>query len=406
MWTYAGAKGPQKGSGPEALVERAARTSDTLALLPNLRAFGIYILHGDRDDNVPVDQARAMRRHLGEFHADFAYYEQPGAGHWWGDACCDWPPLMQFLARHEKRQPEEVRKVDFVTTNPGISSRLDWATIEAQIRPLVPSAIHLAYDPDRRQFSGTTENVARMALDLGHIKPGREVEVVLDHQTICGLPRPQDAPRVWLSRVEDGWIRIDEPSPSAKGPHRNGPFKDAFRHRFQLVYGTGGSPDENAWALAKARYDAEVFWYRGNGSVDVLPDTAFDPDAERDRGVILYGNADTNRAWPALLEDCPVHLRHGRVRVADRELVGDDLACLFLRPRPGSDRACVGVVGGTGVLGMRLTDRLPYFVSGVGLPDLTIFGADAPMAGFAGLRAAGYFGNDWGVASGEFTWPG
>ena len=73
-----------------------------------------------------------------------------------------------------------------------------------------------------------------------------------------------------------------------------------------LVYGTGGNDEENAWAAAKARYDAEVFWYQGNGSVDVIADTAFDLKADLDRNVILYGHADMNAAWQPLLGTSPV----------------------------------------------------------------------------------------------------
>ena len=171
-----------------------------------------------------------------------------------------------------------------------------------------------------------------------------------------------------------------------------------------LVYGTQGTPEENAWAAAKARYDAETFWYRGNGSVEVIPDTAFRPDRERDRSVILYGNAQTNAAWSLLLAGSPVQAQRGSVRIGDREERGDDLACLFVRPRPGSDIASVGVVGGTGLIGMRLTDRLPYFVSGVAYPDCTVLGAQMLTQGVEGVRAAGFFGMDWGVPSGEWVW--
>ena len=79
---------------------RAPGPSDTLALSRNLAGLGVYILHGDADDNVPVGQARQMRQVLGEFHPDFAYHEQPGAGHWWGNPCVDWPPLFAFLGDH------------------------------------------------------------------------------------------------------------------------------------------------------------------------------------------------------------------------------------------------------------------------------------------------------------------
>ena len=55
------------------------------------------------------------------------------------------------------------------------------------------------------------------------------------------------------------------------------------------------------------------------------------------------------------------------------------------------------VVGGTGLAGCRLTDRLPYFTSGVAYPDCTIF--DAGEAANIGARqaaiiGAGFFGGE------------
>jgi hypothetical protein len=173
-----------------------------------------------------------------------------------------------------------------------------------------------------------------------------------------------------------------------------------------LVYGTKGTPEENAWAYAKARYDAEVFWYRGNGSVDLIPDTAVGDPADRHRNVVLYGNADTNGAWASLLGDSPVQVRSGEAAVGDRTMEGADLACLLIRPRPGSELASVGAVSGTGIVGMRLTGRLGYFVSGVAYPDCLVIGSDALEKGTQGIRCAGFFGLDWKVESGEFVWLG
>ena len=99
-----------------------------------------------------------------------------------------------------------------------------------------------------------------------------------------------------------------------------------------------------------------------------------------------------------------MQVRRGSVRVGSREITGDDLSCLFLRPRPGSEIASVGVVAGTGLTGLRLTDRVPYFMAGVAFPDVTVFGSDALAKGWSGARAAGYFGQDWSVENGEFAW--
>jgi dienelactone hydrolase len=402
--TYGGARPPADPSPVQALLLRAGSAGDTLALAKNYSRHGVYVLHGDQDDNVPVGQARTMRKLLGEFHPDFAYYERPGAGHWWGNACVDWPPLFEFLERHTLPRPEEVRQVQFVTASPGVSAWSHWAGIEAQVQAFRPSSVNLRLDPDRRRFSGTTENVARLALDLAHLKPGQPLHAELDGQRFDDLTWPEKATRLWFRRENGQWAATGEPATSLKGPHRSGPFKDAFRNRMVFVYGTRGTAEENARALAKARFDAETFWYRGNGSVDLIADTAFDADRDRDRNVILYGHAESNAAWKPLLGDSPVQVHRGVVRVGEREEKGDDLACLFVRPRPGSGRASVGVVGGTGAAGLRLTERLAYFISGSGFPDCLVIGPEMLTKGAEGVRAAGFFGNDWGVESGEFVW--
>src|SRR5262249_9458866 len=193
--------------------------------------------------------------------------------------------------------------------------------------------------PRPAPLRGPTENVARLAPDPGHLRPGAPPRGELDPPKPDGIASPAEGRPLRLER--DRRTRATAPRrPAAlKGPHRYGPFREAFRNRMVFVHGTRGTPAENAWALARARYDAETFWYRGNGSVDVLPDTAFDAARERDCNVILYGNADTNTAWKALLADSPVQVRKGSVSVGDRAEKGDNLACLFLRPRPGSARA-------------------------------------------------------------------
>ena len=79
------------------------------------------------------------------------------------------------------------------------------------------------------------------------------------------------------------------------------------------------------------------------------------------------------------------------------------LVCL-VRPRPGSDTACVGVISGTGITGCRLADRLNYFVTGVAYPDCTVIGAEMLSQGSAGIRVAGFFDLHWGLEHGEFAW--
>ena len=396
--SYAGMK-PNDSERPiDALVRRAASSSDTAALLTNYTRLGVYVLHGDADDNVPVREARAMRDQLSKSHPDFVYHEQPGAGHWWGNACVDWPPIFETFARRAIPKKEETRAVDFTTPNPAISSACAWLSIEQAARPPAPARATLELDRAARRIVGKTENAARLTIDLAGVAPGKPLEVDLDGIENKDCPFPNDA-LLHLRRSGDRWVPSAAADPNEKGPRRGGPFKDAFRNQMIFVYGTRGDAAENAWAFGKARYDAEVFWVRGNGSVDVVADSAFDPNQERDRSVVLYGNADTNSAWKPLLGESPVAASRGAIRAGSHEYKSGDLGLLLVRPRPGSAAACVAAVTGSGIVGMRLTDRLPYFVSGVGVPDWLVIGVDE--TGRLAPRSGGFFGNDWGLDSGD-----
>jgi poly(3-hydroxybutyrate) depolymerase len=404
FWSYADSDRKKTADPVQRLLQRAATPGDTLALSSNYLHQGIYILHGDIDDNVPVTEARTMRDQLVKFHRDFVYHEQPGAGHWWGNQCMDWPPIFDLFARHKIPDDESISDINFSTANPGISSSSHWVSIEAQQHALARSAVVIQYDPSQRRFTGTTENVARLALSLNHVGPGGKIAVELDGQKFENIPHSEREQRIWFERADNKWVPGRAPSLSQKGPHRYGPFKEAFGNHMIFVYATKGTAEENAWAYAKARFDAETWWYRGNGSVDVVPDTSFNAVKDQDRGVILYGNADNNSAWPGLLAQSPVQVRRGVVKIGEREQRGEDLACLFCRPRSGSDRASVAVISGSGVTGLKLTDRVPYFMAGVAYPDCTVFGAETLAKGNDGVLVTGYFGNDWSVDKGEFAW--
>ncbi len=404
FWSYRPRGEIELRSPTQRMLMRATLPSRTMDLATNYSDLGVYIIHGADDDNVPAEQSRMMVERLSGFHRDFVYHEEPDAGHWWdksdedGADCVDWPALFDFFSRHARPEAAEVREVDFITPNPGVSSCYQWVCILQQIRPLEMSRVNLRFDPGRRRFVGGTNNVERLRLAVP--QGGTDsVSVMLDGQHL----RLASDGTVWLHRAGDAWMESTEPPPSGKGPHRNGTFKDAFRNHMLLVYGTGGSSAENKWALVKARWDAEQFWYQGNGGVDVLPDTLFDPAGFPDRNVVLYGNRDTNGAWEHLLGDSPVRVARGRVEVGTRSMTGDSLGVLLIRPRTDSDVASVGAVAGTGLAGMSITTLRPYLSAGFAYPDVVVFDAGRP-GGSETVIGAGFFGNDWSVDSGEFVW--
>ncbi|MDE2208049.1 MAG: prolyl oligopeptidase family serine peptidase, partial [Armatimonadetes bacterium] len=293
--TYvANAVPPYPASAVGDMLNRAWNDSDTSLLVHNYKDMGVFIIHGSKDDNVPVTEAIHMTHVLATFHHDWVFYEQPGASHWWdasdepGTDCVDLMQLWDFFARHRRPEDGQTREVELVTVNPGITAWRHWLGIIQQIHPYAVSKVTIHYDPGLYRFTGTTVNVRHMQLKVNCWQPAATLKVVLDGQTLKAIPWPRTG-ALDLERRAGRWS-VSAPVPAGeKNPLRSGPFKDAFKNDMEFVYGTGGTPSENRWAYGRARFDAETFWYRGNGSVDVVADTAFNATAQPQRSIILYG---------------------------------------------------------------------------------------------------------------------
>ncbi len=409
FWSYRVRDDQETPSPMQEMLTRSSKPSRTTELAENYKQLGIYILHGGADDNVRPDQAQRMVEHLKPFHHDFYHHEEPGQGHWWdlsdepGTDCVDWPAMFDFFSRHCRPEKERIRKIEFITANPGISAQNNWLSIEAQIKPLMLSKVAVQADPGQRRFVGHTENVARLAFDLSVLPQDGLVQIHLDEQPLKDVSRPEKGEKLFLEKSGQQWKIIPQPDLQQKGPHRNGTFKDAFNNRVIFVYGTHGDQGQNEWAFNKARYDAEYLWYQGNGSVDVLADDDFDPAKEPDRNVVIYGNSQTNSAWKSLLSGSPIQVFNAQVMIGDKKISGKNLSCLFVRPRPNSVVATVGVVSGTGVIGMRMTNRRPYLSPGFAYPDF-VFSTAMLDEGDKAVQAAGFFGLDWKLESGDVVW--
>ncbi|HVS19707.1 MAG TPA: prolyl oligopeptidase family serine peptidase [Planctomycetota bacterium] len=419
FWSYSGAWDYKGGDGVPTLLARAANVSRLEPIESNLAGRGVYVLHGSEDDNVPVLQARAMRERLATFHADFAYREIPGAGHWWGDDAVDDEELHAFLERRSLPVDERVTQFEFTTVNPGVSGRMHWLQIEAQHHALAPSRVEARMLPDRRRFVFKTQNTSRLWIDLSRIgfpqdgepatmPAGEDFAVFIDGAEM-GIEWPAGARELRLfQRIPGGpWEAMGPVAPRWKNPQRAGPFKEAFKNRMVFVYGTQGEPEAAYRCFAKARYDLEVWRYRANGSALLVSDREFlaaSPQGRAGRNVILYGNADENAAWSFLPADCPFEVRNGLVRVGELRLERDDLGMLFTFPLDSGPFESAAVVCGSGPTGMRLTEALPYFTSGASYPDWTVFDVAVLESGPEAVLGAGFLGYDWSLDRGQTAW--
>jgi dienelactone hydrolase len=395
LMAYASADGkiPQPGDNKaEQDLYRASNGSNVPALARNLGAAGVYVHHGDDDRTVSVDYARQMREILGSFHPDFAYYEYPGGSHWWSNESVDWPPLFDFFRSHTIKPDSQVNQVDFMTANPAVSSSCRWVSVLQQSEPLKYSTIQIKRDADKGAFTGKTVNIAALKLDLTGIRTDTVV-IRLDGDEVR-MVRPRTSTVVHLQKA-GSWAPGRDIGPTEKGTVRNGTFKEPFNHRMVFVYGTTGTKAENDWSLAKAKYDAETWYYRGNGAIDMVSDAQFDPSDYPNRGVILYGNATTNSAWAKVLSSCPIQVRRGSITIGDKTMEGDGYGAYIAYPRADSPIASVAAIAGTGLPGMHAADANQYFSGGSGFPDYLIFTSDMPREGAKAIIQSGFFTNSW-----------
>ena len=372
------------------MLQRSANGGRTLKLKRNYLQSGVYILHGSEDRVVPTEQARMMRDTLGSFHPNFCYYEYPGGSHWYSNESVDWKPLFNYFEWQSIPDLNDINHIEFHTASPGISASNYWLSIYQQEEPLEFSAIEFNRKNDT--ITGKATNVAAIEFHFSELDFEKNPIIIIDEQTIIA-----ETEKDVLLKNESGVWKMSTHNPGEKNPVRNGGFKNAFNNRVVFVYATGGSREETGWYQNKARFDAETFQYKANGSIEVIADREFVPGDYRDRNVVLFGNADNNRAWDLVLNDVPVVIKNGEIKFGDNILKGDDMGAFFIYPRSDSDTASVGVVAGTGIKGMKAAVKNNYFAGFNGYPDLLIFNTGYVKEGLDGILVSGFFNNRWEI---------
>lgn len=392
------------GSRPQGelreLWHAADGASRTLDLVSNLAQVPTFVVHGTADDNVPASEARTMLEALSRAGATVRAHFQEGAGHWWdgtaaaGADCLEWPGAFELFAEVDRE--DGPRRLSWRGVDPGVDSTHHWLEVRQVERHGEHFAIEAELD-DAGALSIRTTNARRIR--LGGRVPGWNGALVVDGQPVEGASTRH------ILRLDGTWRAVPEGQDEALGektPELSGPFKRAFDRRFVFVVGTAGAREETELLFSRARGDLQQWWYRGNGSCEIVADAQLlaDPARHVGRNLILYGNADTNSAWNRLLADSPLVARRGLVRLGEREWRGDALGAVFARrasfgPEGAEEPCLVGVFADSGRAGAQAGFNLAPFTSGVGYPDYAIWGAELHAKGDGGVLAAGWFDSAW-----------
>jgi hypothetical protein len=244
--------------------------------------------------------------------------------------------------------------------------------------------------------------VQLLKLALNGFKTNASVSITLDSTKPVVYNKIAESDTIYLAKNAMEWTVTSKPGNNQKGPHRYGTFKEAFNNRMVFVYSTRGSKEENEASYNKAKFDAESWYYRGNGSVDIIADKDYTRDKYVGRNVIIYGNAAINSTWQTLLKDCPIQVHRNVIKAGDKTWSGDDLATYFVYPQ-NDGITSVGVVAGTGVKGMNAAFANQYFAGGSGFADFMVFRLGMLQSGAADIKMVGFFDNEWKLNNEEMV---
>ena len=352
------------------VLRRAMATSDTLSMKSNYFNKPIFIMHGEVDDNVPVTEARNMRKELAD-HPMLYWHEEKGQSHWYdtdpepGANCEDYAPIFDMFARARIPQYKEIRDFTFKTPNLAVSNSCYWLKIMAQDEAGCLSEVHATSFPGLRKFVIESKNVAAFEVDSSVLygKGGFAVEV--------------NGKAVSTKDMGNGWARVDlVPGVDSKQTILTG-FKSVFKNHVTLVLPTAGSKTLQAWARNKARLDAEQLQYIGNGSVDIITDEEClaNPKLYDNRNLIVYGDGLGNKLFG---------MHHGFNRST--------------APAPGirfdsmvqNDRVIATITVSDESL-CKFADRVPLFSSGASFPDYLTLDKSFLTDGLKGVVNAGFF---------------
>ena len=260
--------------------------------------------------------------------------------------------------------------------------------------------MQLNRNKEEKTITGNTKNIHLLLLDLNNFPIGDSVKITLDGSSVTHkVAIVHDS--LYLMNEDGKWMVCNPPYLHQKGPHRYGTLKDAFNHNMVFVYGTTGTKEENEWSFNKARYDAETWYYRGNGAVDLIPDKEYSPEKYKDRGIIIFGNKTTNAAYKSVLSDCPIQVERNKITAGGKSWQGDDLATYFVWHIRNSSIASVAVIGGTGIKGMQAANANQYFAGASGFPDFMIYRLAMLNNGSSEIKMAGFFDNNWNLSGAD-----
>ncbi len=385
------------------IFEQCTSPDRSIRLLPNLRNVPVLAVHGADDDDVPPTHARLLTGTLERMDYDVRLWEEPDTGHWWdnnkdvpGTDCVDALRIRSFC-RERVRNPFP-RHVTFQSYDLGNSNSMYWITVHEEFSPIGRIYVDAELTRDRSLVI-TTENVRRFTISFPEWSD-MEIpsDVIIDGWEV-DMSYWDSTKTLPMVSTGVGWMPGYDNLPELrKSPEFRGPIKRAYFRPFKIVVGQSGTQEQNDLNMEIARYIAQRWWYRANGYTNIVTDSSIPKGiTDEDYNLILIGGPDSNCLSAEYASGLPIQIEEDGIWLGYRWIEGDDLACQFVYPNPDTHGNLIHCIWGNSLDGMRLSGGLCCLYSGSNLPDFLVYDDEVRLMGYAGVRAAGFFGNEWDV---------
>ncbi|MBN94637.1 MAG: hypothetical protein CL928_11285 [Deltaproteobacteria bacterium] len=349
---------------PTGALARSRAHSDTLNYLENLQRRGVYIIHGDADDNVPVSEGRDLFAAVSEVSEDVLYHEEPGVGHWWdldseeeGADCVDWDPLFEFM-QERTLDPYEL-DFSFRSSSPSYSPSHSYVTILSATDAY--EDVRIESSADGSSVALTTENVRALEIDGAALLERGVGSLSVDGSAV---------------ELSEDTLHIG----AEGGKHKDvyGPFNQVFRSPFCFVY-----PDAGGIYQEYVSFLTSYWAILGNGHACALPVSQVTDALRAERNLVWVGLDDD-------VVDSGMSFEWDEDEVDIGPVSWESAGLLMVFP---SDDRLSAVLTATAD-DPRLLYSMSPFSSRSGMPDFMVWTR-------SGNRSSGFFSPDWDYVPGQ-----
>lgn len=341
---------------------------DPRFLVSNARNTPFLLQHGALDRTVPVEHSRRLYADAYRLKLPFQYLEDPAGDHNFEFQLAAITRAFDWFAAMPVAVP--LNAIELVAVD-AREARNGWVSIEAFEIYGQKASLKAAIAGGEMRVE--TQNVASFALNPpAALWNGAPELKMLVNGVVSGVFAPGQ-PLKW----QKVGAKLD------KSPLRCGPFKNALRDPFLLVYGDAADRKSAEKFAAKWKESAD-----GDAKIKSVTEVS---DADKAGfNLILFGTRDSNPLLAEIADKLPLELRKSGYRSGQTEVAGKNLGLRMVWKSPWNEARLIGVCSG-----IWWGEKLPINHKWDLIPDYIIYNAKLDADDTNHALEAGFFDGNW-----------